>query len=58
MLTLSGGELQRTFLAQGTGADPKLLLLDEPTNHLDLIIQKQIFALIGSWLREPGGGRW
>ena len=23
-------------------------------NHLDLIYQKQIFALIGSWLREPG----
>ena len=31
-----------------------MLLLDEPTNHLDLIYQKQIFALIGSWLREPG----
>ena len=54
MLTLSGGELQRTFLAQVLAQDPKLLLLDEPTNHLDLIYQKQIFALIGSWLREPG----
>ena len=53
-LTLSGGELQRTFLAQVLAQDPKLLLLDEPTNHLDLIYQKQIFALIGSWLREPG----
>ena len=54
VLTLSGGELQRTFLAQVLAQDPKLLLLDEPTNHLDLIYQKQIFALIGSWLREPG----
>ena len=54
MLTLSGGELQRTFLAQVLAQDPKLLLLDEPTNHLDLIYQKQIFALISSWLREPG----
>ena len=54
VLTLSGGELQRTFLAQVLAQDPKLLLLDEPTNHLDLIYQKQIFALIGKWLQTPG----
>lgn len=54
VLTLSGGELQRTFLAQALAQDPQLLLLDEPTNHLDLIYQKQIFALIADWLREPG----
>ena len=54
VLTLSGGELQRTFLAQVLAQDPKLLLLDEPTNHLDLIYQKQIFALIGQWLQKPG----
>ena len=54
VLTLSGGELQRTFLAQVLAQDPKLLLLDEPTNHLDLIYQKQIFALIGQWLQTPG----
>ena len=54
VLTLSGGELQRTFLAQVLAQNPKLLLLDEPTNHLDLIYQKQIFALIGQWLQKPG----
>ena len=54
VLTLSGGELQRTFLAQVLAQDPKILLLDEPTNHLDLIYQKQIFALIGQWLQTPG----
>ena len=54
VLTLSGGELQRTFLAQTFAQDPRLLLLDEPTNHLDLVYQKQIFALIREWLSESG----
>ena len=54
VLTLSGGELQRTFLAQVFAQDPKVLLLDEPTNHLDLKYQKQTFELIGKWLQTPG----
>lgn len=54
VLTLSGGELQRTFLAQVLAQQPRLLILDEPTNHLDLVYQKQVFSLIGRWLREPG----
>ena len=54
VLTLSGGELQRTFLAQVFAQNPRLLLLDEPANHLDLVYQKHIFSLIGQWLREPG----
>ena len=54
VLTLSGGELQRTFLAQIFAQDPRVLILDEPTNHLDLVYQKQVFALIGSWLKQPG----
>ena len=52
VLTLSGGELQRTFLAQTFCQDPKLLLLDEPTNHLDLVYQKQVFELIQNWLKQ------
>ena len=54
VLNLSGGELQRTFLAQGFAQDPKLLLLDEPTNHLDLVYQKQVFGLIAEWVKQPG----
>ena len=54
VLTLSGGELQRTFLAQVFAQNPKLLLLDEPTNHLDLVYQKQVFALISEWVKQPG----
>ena len=57
VLTLSGGELQRAFLAQLFVQDPKMLLLDEPTNHLDLIYQKQVFALVKKWIDETGGAR-
>ena len=52
VLTLSGGELQRTFLAQTFCQDPRLLLLDEPTNHLDLVYQKQVFELIQEWRKD------
>lgn len=55
VLTLSGGELQRTFLAQLFAQDPKLLMLDEPTNHLDLVYQKQVFGLVKSWIAETHG---
>ena len=54
VLTLSGGELQRVFLAQVFAQDPRVLLLDEPANHLDLPYQQHIFSLLSDWLREPG----
>lgn len=53
MLTLSGGEMQRAFLAQVFAQDPRVLILDEPANHLDLKYQQQVFSLIGEWLRQP-----
>lgn len=53
VLTLSGGELQRTFLAQVFAQNPQILILDEPANHLDLIYQKHIFSLIQDWLQQP-----
>ncbi|MEN6420254.1 MAG: ABC transporter ATP-binding protein [Clostridiaceae bacterium] len=54
VLTLSGGELQRTFLSQLFAQNPRVLILDEPTNHLDLVYQKQVFELIAGWLKTPG----
>lgn len=54
ILTLSGGELQRAFLAQAFAQNPRILMLDEPANHLDLVYQKHIFSLIDEWRRQPG----
>lgn len=54
VLTLSGGELQRTFLAQVFAQNPQILFLDEPANHLDLKYQQQLFSLIAQWLKTPG----
>ena len=53
VLTLSGGEMQRVFLAQVFAQNPQVLILDEPANHLDLKYQKHIFSLIREWLKEP-----
>lgn len=53
-LKLSGGEMQRMFLAQVFAQDPSILILDEPANHLDLVYQKHIFSLISEWLKTPG----
>ncbi len=54
IMTLSGGELQRTFLAQVLAQDPRILILDEPANHLDLDYQRHVFTLLQTWLKQPG----
>ena len=43
---LSGGELQRVWLAACLAQDTGILLLDEPTNHLDLRYQIETLDLV------------
>ncbi|GAA1873765.1 siderophore ABC transporter ATP-binding protein CdtA [Brevibacterium marinum] len=43
---LSGGELQRVWLATCLAQETGVLLLDEPTNHLDLRYQAEILDLM------------
>jgi len=49
---LSGGQLQRVFLARTLAQDPDIILLDEPTNHLDLKYQIELIDYLKTWARE------
>jgi len=51
---LSGGELQRVWLATCLAQDTGVLLLDEPTNHLDLRYQVEILDLMRELADEHG----
>lgn len=44
--SLSGGELQRAFIARALVQNARIMLLDEPTNHLDVHYQHQLLTLI------------
>ncbi|HVO86187.1 MAG TPA: ATP-binding cassette domain-containing protein [Candidatus Binatia bacterium] len=49
---LSGGELQRVFIAQALIGKPDLLLLDEPLANLDIRRQTNMINLIAKIARE------
>ena len=40
---LSGGQIQRTFIARAMISEPDLLLLDEPTSNIDVDSQSLLF---------------
>jgi zinc transport system ATP-binding protein len=43
---LSGGQLQRVFIAKALSARPKLLILDEPTTAIDRSAQQRVIEMI------------
>ncbi|MFJ2619431.1 ABC transporter ATP-binding protein [Glutamicibacter sp. NPDC087344] len=51
---LSGGELQRVWLAVCLAQQTNVVLLDEPTNHLDLRYQVETLDLVHDLARENG----
>jgi ferric hydroxamate transport system ATP-binding protein len=52
--TLSGGQLQRAWVAAAMAQDTAVLLLDEPINHLDLRYQVEVLELVRRLADEHG----
>jgi len=49
---LSGGELQRIFLAEALVSSPEILLLDEPLSNLDIRRSEELVKLVNSVVRS------
>ena len=51
---LSGGELQRIFLAEALVGKPDILLLDEPLSNLDIRRETELLHLVNKVVRTGG----
>lgn len=52
--TLSGGQLQKVFIARALMGNPRLLILDEPSTGIDVNSQREIYAIIKKLNTENG----
>jgi len=51
---LSGGEIQRIFLAEALVSNPDILLLDEPLSNLDIRRETELLHLVNNVVRTRG----
>lgn len=51
---LSGGELQRAFLARSLVREPDIVLLDEPATGVDFLAEHDLYDLLEHYQRETG----
>ncbi|WP_114233523.1 ATP-binding cassette domain-containing protein, partial [Acinetobacter baumannii] len=52
--TLSGGQLQRAYIAMVLAQDTDYILLDEPLNNLDMNFAVQIMQILKNLVQEIG----
>jgi zinc transport system ATP-binding protein len=52
--TLSGGQLQKVFLATAMLSSPDLIVLDEPTQGLDINAEEEFYSLLSDIRKKYG----